>query len=487
MALSPRRLAVLLTAFGVLAVLAALRLPPIQDETYYWAWSRQLEWSYLDHPPAIAAILAASTALFGDGPLGLRAASLLAIGVVLALSASSARRLAGGRSSAGYLAILVLLGAPMFVVGYVPGTHDPIQGAAAALGAYAVIRALEPGAARRWSFLAGFVLTAAVLIKHSSALLAAGALLGAAGTARGRVLLARPAPWLGAALGALVLAPWLASELTANGGSIRFQAQHVFASRPSRGVVAVPLTLGSMILTLGPLTAIAILIAPLSALSARIDAAASALGAGALLLLAACLVAVWSGSGEANWPMPALVFVLPALAAEVVDRPRVLPALATQATLTAVIGLVLLLHAAFDLLPLPSLKDPLQRGAGFDRVAARAEAQAEHHGARLVVTRRYQIASLLRYHLRDRWPVLELGSPRGRPSQYDRWGRPAICPGEVVVVVSPDPSPPAELSLVPLEEPVPVERSQGAERWWVRAFRATAAFGSSCGIAEVRS
>lgn len=43
------------------------------DEAQYWDWSRHLQWGYYSKPPMIAALIAASTALFGDAELGVKA------------------------------------------------------------------------------------------------------------------------------------------------------------------------------------------------------------------------------------------------------------------------------------------------------------------------------------------------------------------------------------------------------------------------------
>ena len=41
----------------------AARLPLFPDETYYWDWSRRLAGGYFDHPPMIALLIRAGTAL----------------------------------------------------------------------------------------------------------------------------------------------------------------------------------------------------------------------------------------------------------------------------------------------------------------------------------------------------------------------------------------------------------------------------------------
>ena len=452
----------LLVLFAVAWVFAAIGLPPIEDETYYWAWSRAPALTYFDHPPGIAWVMTLSTRALGDGVLGLRAPSAVAVATILAFTVLTARAL---RARAD-LAILILLGAPMFTVGYVPGTHDVLLGAAAALAAYAIV-AYPRGTA------AAFLLTVSLLLKHAAAVIALGALLGVASTRDGRAALRHWRPWAGLALGLLVVSPWIYADLT-NGESIAFQATHVFAYGKIRGPVALPLAIGSTLLTLGPVGGAAIWLATLDTLKDRENMARSALAGGALAILAACVVAVWAGSGEANWPMPALAFSAPLLAAWIGDRPRVERVARPAAWLTAVIGLLLMVHAGHPLFHHP--RDPTLRGAGFDAIADRASALATEHHAKMIVTTRYQAASLVRYHTRDAHPVLELGNKR-RKSQYDLWPRPPVCAGEAYVWVGPSPGPPPELGGESLAEPIAIRRrrtpdSPVIDTWWAHALRA---------------
>jgi 4-amino-4-deoxy-L-arabinose transferase-like glycosyltransferase len=44
----------------------------IGDESYYWLWSRHLDWAYLDHPAGVALLTWLSTALGGGGESGIR-------------------------------------------------------------------------------------------------------------------------------------------------------------------------------------------------------------------------------------------------------------------------------------------------------------------------------------------------------------------------------------------------------------------------------
>ncbi|MCK6389176.1 MAG: hypothetical protein L6Q65_16485, partial [Zoogloea sp.] len=69
----------------ITALLTAYRLWVIQhlgidlyvDEVQYWTWSQALDWGYFSKPPVIAALIAASTALLGNGLIAIKLPSLL--------------------------------------------------------------------------------------------------------------------------------------------------------------------------------------------------------------------------------------------------------------------------------------------------------------------------------------------------------------------------------------------------------------------------
>ena len=56
----------LLCGLFVVHLIFAAFLPPMEDELYYWAWAQSLQKSYYDHPPMVAYLIRASTAVWGN-------------------------------------------------------------------------------------------------------------------------------------------------------------------------------------------------------------------------------------------------------------------------------------------------------------------------------------------------------------------------------------------------------------------------------------
>ncbi|HEU4798204.1 MAG TPA: hypothetical protein VFT63_04700, partial [bacterium] len=52
---------VLIALVTAIRAVVATRAPLIDDEAYYWLWAHHLDWSYLDHPPLIAYLIALTT------------------------------------------------------------------------------------------------------------------------------------------------------------------------------------------------------------------------------------------------------------------------------------------------------------------------------------------------------------------------------------------------------------------------------------------
>jgi len=68
-------------------------LPLAPDEAYYWYWSKHLDWSYFDHPPMMAYIMAIFTAVGTDSEFFVRLGGLVCSVLSLLLMYYAGRRL----------------------------------------------------------------------------------------------------------------------------------------------------------------------------------------------------------------------------------------------------------------------------------------------------------------------------------------------------------------------------------------------------------
>jgi 4-amino-4-deoxy-L-arabinose transferase-like glycosyltransferase len=135
----------------------------VQDEAYYWQWSRHLAWGYYDNTPLIAPVIRVFTSLFGDTQLGVRAGAVVCSAVVSIFIYLIARRLCSPLIA--ITAFVVAQAMPLFAFGSMLMTQDPLQLAFWGATLYVVLSALEgPG----WLWLvAGFLAGITVMAKFN--------------------------------------------------------------------------------------------------------------------------------------------------------------------------------------------------------------------------------------------------------------------------------------------------------------------------------
>src|ERR1051326_5807792 len=83
--------------FTVIHTGLAFKFPLAADETYYWEWSRHLDWGYYDQGPMIAWWIKAFCLIFGNTVLGIRSGIIVASAITLVFSYLLARDLLGPR------------------------------------------------------------------------------------------------------------------------------------------------------------------------------------------------------------------------------------------------------------------------------------------------------------------------------------------------------------------------------------------------------
>ena len=419
----------------IVRLLIAALTPLLPDEAYYWEWSRHLAAGYFDHPPAVAWLIAAGTALLGPTSLGVRLGAVIAgtgaIGCVVAI----ARRLGG--DEAGLRAALLLLCMPLVIPGLAVATTDAPALFAIAAALLCIVVAVDPssGAATSaaWWIAAGAALGMGLLAKLT---------VGIVGAAIGTALLFRPSlrrqlqtpgPWLAVLCAAIIATPLIWWNAHHDWISVRFQLSHGLGA-PTRGsVVGRELSLvGSQFALVSPGIFVLALASAWQSLTA--DPASSADGSrtgardGRFLLAAigSIIFAFFVYSAlrrpvEANWPAPALLAVIPLAAAASPPLLRRLwrPSVAIGACLV----LIALVQLALPILPLPASRDPVARAYGWSALAMAADSTARASESRRRVwlgADRYQDAAEIALHAPGNPTVFAL-SLGGRRNQYELW------------------------------------------------------------------
>lgn len=440
------RTALVVTAAATLArlILAAL-LPLFPDETYYWDWSRRLAGGYYDHPPMIAVLIRAGTALAGEtltqlswsSRLAIRLVPVLAGGIAAVATAAIARRLAGG--GAARIAAIAFALMPLSATGFVLATPDAPLLAASAVGLYAVVRALDSPLRSRESLLwwsaAGIALGIAFASKYTSILLPLCITAAVIVRPSLRARLREPGPYVACVLATLAFLPVLQWNAVHDWISFRFQFAHGLGTPPKGSALKRELDLiGGQLGLVSPILFVLMAYSVWKTLRRPLDDLHFAL---AVVAVGSWVFFVYSAmrrSVEPNWPAPSYIPGVVLLASSTVRSVVSERWVRWGTVLAAVLVAVVYLHSLVPILPLPARRDPVARGAGWEAMAARADdaraALATPHsthayalagGGRIWLSAdRYQDVSELAYHMPGR-PFVFCNCLSARHNQYELW------------------------------------------------------------------
>ena len=179
--------------------------PLSYDEAYYWMWTKHLASGYFDHPPLIAFVIRAGTALFGDTSVGVRFVPwLLSVAASWAVWRTGAMLLRN--EYAGALAALFFNLMPMIGVESLAATPDALEIAAAVFVLFTLAKIAESGHGVWWiatGIAAGF----ALLSKYAAFFLGAGILVWLAAVPKERHWFLSFWPYFGGAIALLMFLP----------------------------------------------------------------------------------------------------------------------------------------------------------------------------------------------------------------------------------------------------------------------------------------
>jgi dolichol-phosphate mannosyltransferase len=260
-----------LPVLGALALVALSRLlwigrpTLVRDEAYYWEWSRRLGLGYFDHPPLVALVIRATTALGGASEFAARV-GMVALGVGTVALAYRMGALLGDRL-AGWLCLLATATCPLLVMLTSFAAPDGPLLFLWAATLYALLLAVTTERGCYW-YAAGLLLGLAMLAKYTAVLLVPSVLL--VGLLAGRGRLRRKEPYLACGLALLVFSPNLWWNLRHGWVSMSYQLAHgaCQAGRPNGGSVGATATYVLVQAGIvGPLLAVALVAGTIAALA----------------------------------------------------------------------------------------------------------------------------------------------------------------------------------------------------------------------------
>lgn len=307
--LSWRLAALGLIGYSVLLRLAYLGLPDLlPEEAYYWNYAQHPALGYLDHPPMVAWLIAAGTALFGDTELGVRIGAFLCWFVAAGFCFALARNLYG-KGTALTAAMLTAVLPFFFVFGFFTTPDAPLT-ACWAGALFFLERALSGGRARAW-WGAGLCIGLGMLAKYTIALLVPATLAFILLDRPSRRWLRRPEPYLAVILAGLLFSPVIVWNLRNEWASFLFQSVHRLDGQSRFGL---PLLVAAM----------AMLITPLGLLDAfRTVLSSKRLFAAVFTMIPLSVFVLFGLSREVkmNWTGPLWLAALPVLARQIVTPP----------------------------------------------------------------------------------------------------------------------------------------------------------------------
>src|SRR5512137_2473302 len=231
-------------------LLLFLGLDLYADEAYYWMWSRRPAFGYFDHPPAVAWLIRASTAVL-PGELGVRILFLACGALAVVFAALLAREMSDDPRAPAVAAALAATSPMLMLTGGLALPDAPVE------AAYAGATLLLARARGRGWITAGVLVGLALLSKYTAALLAPALLVLVLLDGELRRELRTPWPWLGGAVAVLVFLPNLLWNASHGWVAIVVQGRHGLGSHATlrsvleflggliggAGVVALPLGL----------------------------------------------------------------------------------------------------------------------------------------------------------------------------------------------------------------------------------------------------
>lgn len=378
------------------------------DEPYYWLWSKHLDFSYYDHPPMVAYLIAATT-LFGDTERLVRLPAILCAGGATWFAYAIASGLMNDKKAGLWSALLVSV-IPILSIGALVTTPDsPLLffWSAALYSAFKLVETQQP----RHFYAVGFFFGLALLSKYTAALFAPAFLLFLIVSPENRLWLFRREPYLAFALGLIVFTPVILWNYNHGWVSFGFQLKHGFAPGDRKPLMDfLEFWAGQAgfygVFTFFFLIATSFGLGWLGVKEKRDDFLLVSMMSAPLFLF--FLANSMQARMEGNWSAPAYVAAIagaPAFVGRIADRYYLKYGGLARAGFYAAIAFSAILTAyahiqiVDPILPMPQKTEISRRVYGWKALARATGERLNGLGSdAFIVTERYQIASLMRFY-----------------------------------------------------------------------------------------
>jgi len=402
-----------MTAYRAL-VLAMADIGLYVDEAYYWGWAQQLDWGYYSKPPMIAALIAFTTTLCGDGVFCVKSGALLVYPITTWLVFRLGQVLFDARVGLWAAALFLLM--PGVALSNLIISTDVLLLLFWAWGMLALVRALETNAWRHWLML-GLACGLGLLSKYTMALFAPSVVLALLLVPAWRGQLLNPRLWLAALLAVLIFAPnivWNAQH-----GWPTFQHTAEISNLGGAGLHWDELGefVSGQLAVFGPISLILWLVA---LFKLPVSRQKNLLAAFSLVFLLAISAQALLGRANANWAAPAFVAASVLLAAWGVQHRRGLIAAIILNTVIMLGAYHYTQGAQWFGVEMTGKTDPFKRVRGWDQLAEQYAARQALAPQALLMSGDRDLLAQLGYHLRlHPEQIISWNAGQGIRHQYD--------------------------------------------------------------------
>jgi 4-amino-4-deoxy-L-arabinose transferase-like glycosyltransferase len=427
---------------AIFAVSIELRV----DEAYYWTWSKENVASFLDHPPLIAWFIRLSTALFGDTNFGVRfpgLASMLAMQLLLAGIVWRVLR------DYRYVIAVVLMteAAPDYGLMMAKLAPDTALIPCELVMIWSLVRLAQSGD-RRWWLPAGLFGGLALSAKYTAVLLAPAILAFVIVPAWRMRQLSSPWLWIALVLALVAFSPvlywnavhdWASFQFQldrppqVSGWSARYLGEFLGQQFALVGILLFPIVIGASVML------------AMRGYRNR-DPVSILLSTAVIVPLLFCILHALSKRVGDSWPL----FVWPiAFACAAInlkqwrqEAPQSRLAQMGPGVMAFVIASGIVFVVAAHLYYIAGTantlgrNDPIGKEASFGAVVTAADRTRKESGAGWFVVSDYRMYAMLRWHLRDAVPVVQINER----SRYIDFQNPAL-PGPAGLYVAPKDTP----------------------------------------------